>query len=165
MDPSTNPSYFNIEKSIAKYPQSTDTFCQKANSPDRCYWQILRCNTYWRFRWKKDYCGFASGWFKDLEIHYHSTFKKILAVKYAIKKFNYHLIGHHFLIECDMSAYHSSTTVSQYSFEVHHIVSRRLWIFSQDLIIILARGSRTNPYVLNWYFWISSRISYLTWIF
>ncbi|XP_070005118.1 uncharacterized protein [Nicotiana sylvestris] len=37
-------------------------------------------------------CGYASGKFKDVEQHYHSNFKEILAVKNGIKKFNFFLI-------------------------------------------------------------------------
>ncbi|KAL4281917.1 hypothetical protein GQ457_03G000800 [Hibiscus cannabinus] len=55
---------------------------------------------------KKRYlCGYKSGRFSDAEIHYHSTFKEILAVKKAISKFEFHLIGHHFLVEMDMSSF------------------------------------------------------------
>ncbi|KAL4336066.1 hypothetical protein GQ457_07G043400 [Hibiscus cannabinus] len=50
-------------------------------------------------------CGYKSGRFSDAEIHYHSTFKEILAVKKAISKFEFHLIGHHFLVEMDMSSF------------------------------------------------------------
>ncbi|KAK9020368.1 hypothetical protein V6N11_010392 [Hibiscus sabdariffa] len=35
----------------------------------------------------------------------HSTFKEILAVKKAISKFEFQLIGHHFLVEMDMSSF------------------------------------------------------------
>ncbi|KAK9032661.1 hypothetical protein V6N11_056919 [Hibiscus sabdariffa] len=54
---------------------------------------------------KGQLCGYKSGRFSDAEIHYHSTFKEILAVKKAISKFEFHLIGHHFLVEMDMSSF------------------------------------------------------------
>ncbi|KAK9032918.1 hypothetical protein V6N11_017960 [Hibiscus sabdariffa] len=54
---------------------------------------------------KRHLCGYKSGRFSDAEIHYHSTFKEILAVKKAISKFEFHLIGHHFLVEMDMSSF------------------------------------------------------------
>lgn len=50
-------------------------------------------------------CAYASGRFKDSEIHYHSTFKEILAVKNGIKKFHFYLIGHHLMVETDMSSF------------------------------------------------------------
>ncbi|KAK8501657.1 hypothetical protein V6N12_002395 [Hibiscus sabdariffa] len=54
---------------------------------------------------KRHICGYKSGRFTEAEIHYHSTFKEILAVKKAISKFEFHLIGYHFLVEMDMSTF------------------------------------------------------------
>jgi len=34
--------------------------------------------------------------FKEVEKHYHTTFKEALAVKNGIKKFDFHLRGHQF---------------------------------------------------------------------
>ena len=68
-------------------------------------------NKYWsavlleEINGKKGLCGYKSGKFKDLESHYHSIFKEILAVKNSIQKFEFHLISHHFLIEFDMSTF------------------------------------------------------------
>ncbi|KAL0444952.1 UNVERIFIED_CONTAM: polyprotein [Sesamum latifolium] len=47
---------------------------------------------------KKHFCGHASGQFKDSKKHYHAVYKEILAIKNGIKKFEFHLIGHHFTI-------------------------------------------------------------------
>ncbi|KAH9752180.1 hypothetical protein KPL71_014599 [Citrus sinensis] len=54
---------------------------------------------------KEHFISYASGYFSDTQKHYHSVFKEILAVKNDIKKFEYHLIGHHFLIRMDSSAF------------------------------------------------------------
>ena len=54
---------------------------------------------------KRRLCGYRSGKFKESESHYHSTFKEILVVKNGIQKFEFHLIGHNFLVESDMSAF------------------------------------------------------------
>ncbi|KAL2512843.1 RT RNaseH 2 domain-containing protein [Abeliophyllum distichum] len=54
---------------------------------------------------KRSICGYKSGSFSEDEKHYHSTFKEILAVKRGIEKLQFHLIGHHFFIEMDMSAF------------------------------------------------------------
>ncbi|KAE8719974.1 hypothetical protein F3Y22_tig00109923pilonHSYRG00045 [Hibiscus syriacus] len=54
---------------------------------------------------KRYVCGYKSGRFSDAEIHYHSTFKEILVVKKGITKFEFHLIGYHFLVEMDMSSF------------------------------------------------------------
>ncbi|KAL2499511.1 RNA-directed DNA polymerase [Abeliophyllum distichum] len=51
------------------------------------------------------YVDTKSSSFSEAEKHYHSTFKEILAVKRGIEKFKFHLIGHHFFIEMDMSAF------------------------------------------------------------
>ncbi|KAH9724647.1 hypothetical protein KPL70_007562 [Citrus sinensis] len=47
----------------------------------------------------------ASGQFKDSEKSYHVIYKEILAVKYGIKKFEFHLISHKFLINMDNSSF------------------------------------------------------------
>jgi len=52
---------------------------------------------------KRHLCAYKSGKFSKVEMHYHSTFKEILAVKNLIEKFEFHLIGHHFLVESDMA--------------------------------------------------------------
>ncbi|KAH9708170.1 hypothetical protein KPL70_012800 [Citrus sinensis] len=54
---------------------------------------------------KEHFIAHASGHFSETQKHYHSVFKEILAVKNGIKKFEYHLIGHHFLIRMDSSAF------------------------------------------------------------
>ncbi|KAH9763370.1 hypothetical protein KPL70_001145 [Citrus sinensis] len=54
---------------------------------------------------KEHFITYASGQFSDTQKHYHSVFKEILAVNNGIKKFEYHLIGHHFLIRMDSSAF------------------------------------------------------------
>ncbi|KAH9697764.1 hypothetical protein KPL71_023747 [Citrus sinensis] len=93
--------------------------------------------------------------------HYHSVFKEILAVKNGIKKFEYHLFGHHFLIRMDSSAFPNilnfkGKTVpekmllrlkdwfSKYDFSVKHIKG------SQNLIPdMLSRLSKPeNPLIL-----------------
>ncbi|KAH9763298.1 hypothetical protein KPL70_001116 [Citrus sinensis] len=54
---------------------------------------------------KEHFIAYASGQFSDTQKHYHSVFKEIRAVKNGIKKFEYHLIGHHFLIRMDSLAF------------------------------------------------------------
>nr|KYP73221.1 polyprotein [Cajanus cajan] len=54
---------------------------------------------------KKFYCGHASGQFKEAEKHYHTTYKEALAVKNGIKKFDFHLRGHHFEVQMDNSSF------------------------------------------------------------
>ncbi|GJS31849.1 putative reverse transcriptase domain, viral movement protein [Tanacetum coccineum] len=54
---------------------------------------------------KRHVYGYKSGIFKASEQHYHSMFKEILAVKRGIEKFQFHLIGHEFQVEMDMSSF------------------------------------------------------------
>ncbi|KAH9763292.1 hypothetical protein KPL70_001111 [Citrus sinensis] len=54
---------------------------------------------------KEHFITYVSGQFSETQKHYHGVFKEILAVKNGIKKFEYHLIGHHFLIRMDSSAF------------------------------------------------------------
>ncbi|KAL0386398.1 UNVERIFIED_CONTAM: polyprotein [Sesamum latifolium] len=49
--------------------------------------------------------GKKSGQFKDSEKHYHAVYKEILAIKNGIKKFEFHLIGHHFTILMDNTSF------------------------------------------------------------
>ncbi|KAH9801811.1 hypothetical protein KPL71_001168 [Citrus sinensis] len=53
----------------------------------------------------ESYCAHESGQFKDSEKNYHMIYKEILAVKYGIKKFEFHLISHNFLIGMDNSSF------------------------------------------------------------
>ncbi|KAK9230036.1 hypothetical protein WN944_023003 [Citrus x changshan-huyou] len=54
---------------------------------------------------KETFIAYASGQFPDTQKHYHTIYKEILAVKTSIKKFEFHLIGHRFLIRLDNSAF------------------------------------------------------------
>ncbi|KAH9792652.1 hypothetical protein KPL71_004214 [Citrus sinensis] len=110
---------------------------------------------------KEHFIAYASGQFSDTQKHYHSVFKEILAVKNGIKKFEYHLIGHHFLIRMDSSAFPNILNFkgkivpekmllrlkdwfSKYDFSVKHIKG------SQNLIPdMLSRLSKpANPLTL-----------------
>ena len=68
-------------------------------------------------------------------LHHHSSFKELLAIKMGIQKFEFHLIGHHFLVETDFFASRGmlnnkkatpqllrlAAWFDQYSFEIRHI--------------------------------------------
>ncbi|KAH9686084.1 hypothetical protein KPL70_014217 [Citrus sinensis] len=66
---------------------------------------------------KEHFIAYASGQFSDTQKHYHSVFKEILAVKNGIKKFEYHFIGHHFLIRMDSSAFPNILNFKGQSYE------------------------------------------------
>ena len=84
---------------------------------------------------KRRICGYKSGHFKDSQLHYHSFFKELLAIKMGIQKFEIHLIGHHFLVETDFAASRGmlnnkkatpqllrlAAWFDQYSFDIKHI--------------------------------------------
>ncbi|KAH9716937.1 hypothetical protein KPL71_021642 [Citrus sinensis] len=92
---------------------------------------------------KKEYLiGHASGHFSPAQQHYHTIYKEILAVKNGIKKFEYHLLGHRFLIRLDNSSFpkvlqFKGKTIpnsqllrlqewfSRYDFDVEHIKGQR----------------------------------------
>ena len=79
--------------------------------PGKRIFQIDASDEYWaaalfeEIDGKRNICGYKSGAFKPSELHYHSTFKEILAVKHGIEKFQFHLLGHNFLVEMDMSSF------------------------------------------------------------
>ncbi|KAH9697801.1 hypothetical protein KPL71_023762 [Citrus sinensis] len=92
---------------------------------------------------KKEYLiGHASGHFSLAQQHYHTIYKEILAVKNGIKKFEYHLLGHKFLIRLDNSSFpkvlqFKGKTIpnsqllrlqewfSRYEFDVEHIKGQK----------------------------------------
>ncbi|KAL5855064.1 hypothetical protein ACOSQ4_004866 [Xanthoceras sorbifolium] len=47
----------------------------------------------------------ASGSFKSSQQHYHTIYKEILAIKYGIENFDFHLRGHTFKVEMDNSSF------------------------------------------------------------
>ena len=73
--------------------------------------QIDASDNYWRaillerLDDKEYYCAHASGQFKESEKHCHVIYKETLAVKYGIKKFEFHLVGHNFLVILDNSSF------------------------------------------------------------
>ena len=59
---------------------------------------------------KRQIYGYKSGSFSYSQIYYHSTMKELLAVKKAIEKFEFHLVGHHFLVETNFSGFQMMLT-------------------------------------------------------
>ena len=94
-----------IEKISRKASFFTDSRTRQTDTTNRCKRWILGSSSFWKSWWKKNICGYKSGAFKPSELHYHSTFKEILAVKHGIEKFQFHLLGHNFLVEMDMFSF------------------------------------------------------------
>ncbi|GJT26260.1 putative reverse transcriptase domain, viral movement protein [Tanacetum coccineum] len=85
-----------------KIPASSEKRILQTDASDECWGAILlvQDNNNKRYVY-----GYKSGTFKASKQHYHSTFKEILAVKRGIEKFQFHLIGHEFQVEMDMSSF------------------------------------------------------------
>ncbi|KAF8035991.1 hypothetical protein BT93_C1879 [Corymbia citriodora subsp. variegata] len=62
---------------------------------------------------RRHFCAYKSNKFSQAKMHYHSSFKEILAVKNGIKKFKFHLIGYHFLVEMDVASFPQMTKFKQ----------------------------------------------------
>ena len=99
------------------------------------------------------FCAHASRQFKDSKKNYLVNYKEILAVKYDIKKFEFHLISHKFLIHMDNSFFPRifdfknkllldkqllslKNWFTKYNFTIHHIKGNQNLIpeFSPDLL-------------------------------
>ena len=77
------------------------------------------------------FCAHASGQFKESEKNYHVIYKEILAVKYGIKIFKFHLISHKFLINMrSLKNSFCSQILSRYSIAI--------WIiFPNEMLVML----------------------------
>ncbi|GJU95021.1 putative reverse transcriptase domain, viral movement protein [Tanacetum coccineum] len=85
-----------------KIPASSEKRILQTDASDECWGAVLLVQDNNN---KRHVCGYKSGTFKASEQHYHSTFKEIIAVKRGIEKFQFHLIGHEFQVEMDMSSF------------------------------------------------------------
>ncbi|KAL4564350.1 hypothetical protein LXL04_028411 [Taraxacum kok-saghyz] len=85
-----------------KIPSTTDKRILQTDTSDDYWGAVLLVEDSSSVR---SICSYKSGTFKVSEQHYHSTLKEIFAVKRGIEKFQFHLIGHEFLIEMDMASF------------------------------------------------------------
>nr|GEV87331.1 putative reverse transcriptase domain, viral movement protein [Tanacetum cinerariifolium] len=83
-----------------KIPASSEKRILQTDANDECWGAILLVQDNNN---KRHVCGYKSGTFKASEKQYRSMFKEIPAVKRGIEKFQFHLIGHEFQVEMDMS--------------------------------------------------------------
>ncbi|KAH9765512.1 hypothetical protein KPL70_001895 [Citrus sinensis] len=93
---------------------------------------------------KENFIAYASGHFSDTQKHYHSVFKEILAVKNDIKKFEYHLIGHHFLIRMDSSAFPNIFHFKGKTVPDKMLLRLKDWFSKYDFSVKHIKGSQ-NP--------------------
>ncbi|XP_042489805.1 uncharacterized protein LOC122069782 [Macadamia integrifolia] len=92
---------------------------------------------------KRTICGYKSGSFKPSEAHYHSTFKEILAVRRGIEKFQFHLIGHIFLIELDMSSFPRMLEFRQRTLPNDQLLQWAQWSYLLSLSV--SSGTYVQP--------------------
>ncbi|KAJ9547118.1 hypothetical protein OSB04_019661 [Centaurea solstitialis] len=110
-----------------KIPATTDKRILQTDASDEYWGAVLLVLDEHNVR---RICGYKSGTFKPSEQHYHSTFKEILAVKRRIEKFQFHLIGHHFQIEMDMSSFPKMLQFKRKMLQEAQLLSWSNW-FSQ----------------------------------
>ena len=80
--------------------------------------------------------------FKEVEQHYHSTFKEILVVKKVIEKFQFHLVGKHFLIEMDMLAFPTMLKAKKTMVEQPQLIRCKNWFEQQKFDVKQVKGKR-----------------------
>ncbi|KAH9697986.1 hypothetical protein KPL71_023827 [Citrus sinensis] len=91
---------------------------------------------------KENVIAYASGQFSDTQKHYHSVFKEILAIKNGIKKFEYHLIGHHFLIRMDNSAFPNILNFKGKTVPEKMLLRLKDWFSKYDFSVKHIKGSQ-----------------------
>ena len=85
-------------------------------------------------------CAYASGQFKDSEKNYHVIYKEILAVKYEIKKFEFHLINHKFLINMDNSSFPRIFDFKNKLLPDKQLLNLKTWFSKYDFIVQHIKG-------------------------
>ncbi|KAH9744246.1 hypothetical protein KPL70_003617 [Citrus sinensis] len=91
---------------------------------------------------KEHFIAYPSGQFSDTQKHYHSVFKEILVVKNGIKKFKYHLIGHHFLIRMDNSAFPNILNFKGKTVPEKMLLKLKDWFSKYDFSVKHIKGSQ-----------------------
>ncbi|KAH9686204.1 hypothetical protein KPL70_014285 [Citrus sinensis] len=91
---------------------------------------------------KEHFIAYANGQFFDTQKHYHSVFKEILAVKNDIKKFEYHLIGYHFLIRMDSSAFPNILNFKEKTVPKKMLLRLKDWFSKYDFSVKHIKGSQ-----------------------
>ncbi|KAH9769454.1 hypothetical protein KPL71_012007 [Citrus sinensis] len=84
----------------------------------------------------------ASGQFKDSEKNYHVIYKEILAVKYGIKKFEFHLISHTFLINMDNSSFPRIFNFKNKLLPDKQLLNLKTWFAKYDFIVQHIKGNQ-----------------------
>ncbi|KAH9671249.1 hypothetical protein KPL70_017290 [Citrus sinensis] len=90
----------------------------------------------------RHFCAHASGQFKDSEKNYHVIYKEILAVKYGIKKFEFHLISHKFLINMDNSSFPRIFDFKNKLLPDKQLLSLKTWFAKYDFTVQYIKGNQ-----------------------
>ncbi|KAH9780711.1 hypothetical protein KPL71_008183 [Citrus sinensis] len=90
----------------------------------------------------RHFCAHASGQFKDSEKNYHVIYKEILAVKYGIKKFEFHLISHKFLINMDNSSFPQIFDFKNKLLPDKQLLSLKTWFAKYDFTVQHIKGNQ-----------------------
>ncbi|KAK9232921.1 hypothetical protein WN943_023169 [Citrus x changshan-huyou] len=118
---------------------------------------------------KEHFIAYASGQFSNAQKHYHTVYKEILAMKNGIKKFEFHLIGHRFLIRLDNSVFPNSLTFKQKVVPEKTLLRLKEWFSRYDYHVqhikgyhnlipdLLSRPPKSQP---SQFFCITSQISF-----
>ena len=88
------------------------------------------------------FCAHASGQFKESEKNYHVIYKEILAVKYGIKKFKFHLISHKFLINMDNSSFPRIFDFKNKLLPDKQLFSLKNWFAKYDFTVQHIKGNQ-----------------------
>ena len=91
---------------------------------------------------KESYCAHASGQFKESEKHYQVIYKEILAVKYGIQKFKFHLIGHNFLIRLNNSSFPKVLDFKNKILPNKHFLRLKTWFSKYDFSVQHIKGDQ-----------------------
>ena len=93
---------------------------------------------------KESYYAHASGQFKDAEKNYHVIYKEILAIKYGIKKFEFHLISHNFLIKMHNSSFPKILDFKNKLLPDKQLLRLKAWFAKYDFMVQHIKGDK-NP--------------------
>ena len=144
--PPGGPAQTEAVKQLKKIAQSPPPL--KIPTTDQRILQTDASDDFWSaILWEKisdseSYCAHASGQFKDSEKNYHVIYKEILAVKYGIKKFEFHLISHNFLIRMDNSSFPKIFDFKNKLLPDKQLLNLKTWFAKYDFTVQHIKGDK-----------------------
>ncbi|KAH9769553.1 hypothetical protein KPL71_012045 [Citrus sinensis] len=120
-----------------RIPTSGQRILQTDASDD--YWSAILLE---EINGVRHFCAHASEQFKDSEKNYHVIYKEILAVKYGIKKFEFHLISHKFLINMDNSSFPRIFDFKNKLLPDKQLLSLKTWFAKYDFTVHHLKGKQ-----------------------